>query len=51
MPIPDFQTVMLPILKDLAHGERSSKDTHDALAAHFTLTPDELVAQHSKWPG
>jgi restriction system protein len=43
MPIPDFQTVMLPILKDLASGERSSQQTHDALASFFALTPEELV--------
>lgn len=45
MPIPDFQTVMLPILKDLARGERSSQETQEALASHFALTAEELTAR------
>jgi restriction system protein len=43
MPIPDFQTVMLPLLQDLASGERTGQQTLDALAAHFSLTPEELA--------
>lgn len=45
MPIPDFQTLMLPILQDLTNGERSSQQTHDSLAEHFALTPEELVVR------
>src|SRR5437016_3925454 len=41
MPIPDFQTVMLPLLHDLQHGERQSQQTVDSLAVHFALTPEE----------
>lgn len=41
MSIPDFQTVMLPVLRDLAHGERTGQETLDALAAHFALSPEE----------
>jgi restriction system protein len=43
MPIPDFQTVMLPLLHDLASGERSGQETLQALASHFALTPEELA--------
>lgn len=41
MPVPDFQTVMLPLLRDLERGERQSQETVDSLAAHFALTPEE----------
>lgn len=34
---------MLPILRDLELGERQSQETTDALADHFSLTPEELV--------
>jgi restriction system protein len=43
MAIPDFQTVMLPVLRDLAHGERTGQETLDAVAVHFALTPEELA--------
>jgi restriction system protein len=43
MPIPPFQEVMLPLLGDLAHGERSGPETVGALAQHFRLTADELA--------
>jgi len=42
MPIPNFQSVFLPLLKDLALGERTGQQTVDALAIEFGLTPDEL---------
>jgi restriction system protein len=45
MPIPDFQTVMLPLLNHLANGESGSPETVEALAAHFALTPDELATR------
>jgi len=42
MPIPDFQSVMLPLLRYLADGrERTSQETQDALATHFGLTAEE----------
>lgn len=43
MPIPDFQTAMLPVLRDLAQGERTGQETLDVLATHFDLTPEELA--------
>lgn len=42
MPIPNFQAVFLPLLKDLSIGERSAQETVAALATQFNLTPDEL---------
>jgi restriction system protein len=45
MPIPNFQAVFLPLLKDLALGERTSQETVAALAQQFDLTPDELAAR------
>lgn len=41
MPVPDFQTVMLPLLRHLESGERESHETVDSLASHFALTPEE----------
>lgn len=42
MPIPDFQTVMLPLLVHLRDDrEHANADTLDALALHFSLTEDE----------
>lgn len=43
MTIPDFQSSMLPVLRDLAQGERTGQETLDALALHFGLTPEELA--------
>jgi restriction system protein len=43
MAIPDFQTVMLPVLHDLAQGERTGQETLGALAAEFALTPEEIA--------
>ncbi len=43
MLVPDFQTIMLPLLKDLQSGERTGRDTQQALAEHFSLTPEELA--------
>jgi len=41
MAIPDFQTVMLPLMRDLANGERSGQESLDALASHFGITAEE----------
>jgi len=45
MPIPDFQSCMLPFLRHLADGaEHTPRDTEDAIAIHFKLTAQELSA-------
>lgn len=42
MPIPDFQTLMLPSLKYAnRHGEHTLRQATDALAEEFGLTPEE----------
>ena len=44
MPIPDFQTIMLPLLKHLSDGaEHSNQDTLKSLAQHFQLTNEDLA--------
>jgi restriction system protein len=43
MTIPDFQTVMLPVLRDLSRGERTGQETLDALASEFDLSAAELA--------
>lgn len=46
MPIPDFQTIMLPMLRLAAdHGEQTMFQARDALARHFSLTPEELATK------
>lgn len=43
MPIPDYQTLMLPLLRVLAaRGEQSKKELVEALASEFKLTDGEL---------
>ncbi|MCX7736736.1 MAG: restriction endonuclease [Candidatus Kapabacteria bacterium] len=42
MPIPDFQTLMLPLMTFAAdNNEHSLRETIEHLANHFNLTPDE----------
>lgn len=42
MAIPDFQSLMLPLLSDLAGApERTNQETLDTLAASSNLTDDE----------
>jgi restriction system protein len=42
MPVPDFQTVMLPFLKTLAKGEEwLMRDVTEHLATAFKLSPEE----------
>jgi restriction system protein len=42
MPIPDFQTLMLPLLRHLADGaERTNQESVDSLADEFKLTDSE----------
>jgi restriction system protein len=44
VPIPDFQTVMLPLLKHLSDGkEHSNQETLEKLADHFHLSEEELA--------
>lgn len=44
MPIPDFQTIMLPLLQYSSDGaEHRMADALEHLAAHFGLTQEELV--------
>jgi len=43
MTVPDFQTIMLPLLKVAEDGqEHSGHEFLDKLAEHFGLTDDEL---------
>jgi restriction system protein len=41
MAIPDFQTLMLPVLKAAAKGEVRISDLVDRLAEEFQLTDKE----------
>ena len=42
MSIPDYQSCMLPLLKNLANGQSYQlKDAVEALSEQFELTPDE----------
>lgn len=44
MAIPDFQTLMRPLLEYLADGEEhENRDLLEAMARHFKLTPEELA--------
>ena len=44
MPVPDFQTLMLPLLRFAADGkEHSVAEARGAIASEFHLTPDELA--------
>lgn len=43
MAIPDFQTLMLPVLRASADGEVRVGDVVEKLAAEFALTEDERV--------
>src|SRR6266849_3299527 len=41
MPIPDFQTLMLPVLKSAVDGEANIGEVTASLAADFKLTEEE----------
>jgi len=48
MAIPDFQSIMLPLLTALTDGQlRSTQQLEDALAPVFKLTDDERIAPPS----
>ena len=51
MPIPDFQTIMLPLLQMAADGkEHKLHDAVDQLAKQFSLTEEEKSKKIStKW--
>jgi restriction system protein len=43
MSIPDYQTVMLPLLKYVSDGQiYRMRDAHAAMSAQFALSPEEL---------
>ncbi|MGH6868593.1 MAG: winged helix-turn-helix domain-containing protein, partial [Methylocella sp.] len=41
MAIPDYQTLMLPVLKRAAQGETRVPEVEEKIAAEFGLTPEE----------
>jgi restriction system protein len=42
MPIPDFQTIMSPLLAYTSdNNEHSLRDTAENLAVYFKLTPED----------
>jgi restriction system protein len=44
MPIPDYQTIMLPLLRYLGNGEeRSMSEAIEAVSNEFDLTPQERL--------
>lgn len=44
MPVPDFQTIMLPFLKNLGDGNKQSLNkVMDDLTKYFSLTEDDLA--------
>lgn len=43
MAVPDFQSLMLPVLRIAAAGETSLKACVDAIAQEFSLTPGDLA--------
>lgn len=46
MTIPDYQTLMRPVLASLSDGEvRRSRDVIEAMADEFALTPEERAAK------
>lgn len=45
MPIPTFQAVMLPLLRDFSTGDKLGQESVDAMAAHFRLTPEEIAVR------
>jgi len=43
MPIPDYQSIMLPLLKICCDGqEHSSREMVEALTTEYRLTPEEM---------
>ena len=44
MAIPDYETLMLPLLRRLASGEQHVRELSQSLAEEFTLTDEERTA-------
>ncbi|WP_159243934.1 winged helix-turn-helix domain-containing protein [Tenacibaculum maritimum] len=48
--IPDFQSIMLPMLKLLDHGNsKTLNEVIQLLANHFKLTPEHLKIKVPSW--
>jgi restriction system protein len=48
MPIPDCQTLLLPVLRALSDGaEHSSEDIREQIRAKFNIAPNEVREKHS----
>lgn len=41
MPIPDFEMLLLPVLKLAANGETSASEVEEKIVAKFGITPEE----------
>ncbi len=50
MAIPDFQALMLPVLRVSAEGEATVKVCAEAIATEFSLTPADLEARLASGP-
>jgi restriction system protein len=45
MPIPDYETLMLPVLRSVAAGPKHIRDLAAEMADHFRLTPEERMQE------
>jgi restriction system protein len=44
MPVPDFQTLMLPVLRKFARGaEQIYKGVREQVASTFLMSPEDLA--------
>ena len=43
MPVPDFQSLMLPVLRAAAEGEITAKDLRDRVASEIGLRESDLA--------
>lgn len=47
MPIPDPQTLLLPVLQEMADGaEHQAKEIQERMQVKFQITSDELLLKH-----
>jgi restriction system protein len=50
MPVPDFQTLMLPVLREFADGaEHATKDIRQRVADRLQLTPTDIAESILHW--
>ena len=50
MPVPDFQTLMLPVLHEFADGaEHATKDIRQRVADWLQLTPADIAESILQW--